>query len=83
MKNFEAFGMPEDKVIEECSEVIKSICKAKRFGWKNYHPSRPETCNAQEILNEVDDLRRAINELEPILICMSKQFISHPTATES
>jgi hypothetical protein len=75
MKGFEAFGSPEDKVIEECSEVIKAICKGKRFGWKNYHPDRPMVSNANDVLAEFDDLRRVMNELEPILLILDRQFI--------
>ena len=36
---FEAFGEPEDKLVEECAELIKAISKAKRFGWKEFHPA--------------------------------------------
>lgn len=74
MKGYEAFGSPEDKVIEECSEVIKAICKGKRFGWLNYHPNRPELCNAKEALNEIDDLERTLNLLKPLLVCQARQF---------
>ncbi len=66
-KQFEAFGAPQDGLIEECAEVIKAICKAERFGYRNYHPDNPKACNAEDILNEINDLERRINELKPIL----------------
>lgn len=73
-KQFEAFGSPQDGVIEECAEVIKAICKAERFGYRNYHPDTPKVCNADEILNELDDLQTRINQFRPLLTAMSTQF---------
>lgn len=73
-REFEAFGSPEIKVISECAEVIHAITKAKDFGWRNYHPDRPDVCNAQLILSEIDDARRAFNMLEPLLKCFILQF---------
>lgn len=58
---FAHIGLAEDKVIEECSEVIQAICKIKRFGLYNYHPDRPESNNRSEVLQEMADLRFAID----------------------
>jgi len=59
---FIEIGLPEDKVIEEASEVIKAICKAKRFGLENFNPYDPEKItNKQKILEEMDDLSHAID----------------------
>lgn len=68
--DFKKMGSPEDRVIEECAEMIQAIVKAKRFGWKNYHPDRNWTNNAVEALEEIKDVREALNELEPILQAM-------------
>lgn len=73
-KQFKAFGSPQDGVIEECAELIKAICKAERFGYRNYHPSSPGICNAQEIVNEIDDVRRRLNEFDPILKSFVEKF---------
>lgn len=58
-------GEPEDKVIEECSEVIKAICKARRFGWANYHPDDPtKTTNIELVKREIIDACFAFKELK-------------------
>ena len=60
--NYCDIGLWEDKVIEEASEVIKAICKAKRFGLKNCNPHKPGRSNRQEILSEMLDLEYALAE---------------------
>jgi len=47
------------KVIEECSEAIKAICKAEEHGWFNYHPAKPELSNVQGVLHELEDVIQA------------------------
>ncbi len=56
-------GTPQIKVIEECSELIKIICKGDRFGLDNYYPDRTST-NREEILNEIEDVMDACLELK-------------------
>lgn len=73
-RQLEAFGLPQHTVIEECSEVIKAICKAERFGYRNYHPMTPTVCNARLILDEIKDLKERLNEFEPILLCYARKF---------
>lgn len=60
-KEYIDIGLPEDRVIEECSEVIKEICKAKRFGIDNIHKDKT---NRNRILDEMADLRFALDRYE-------------------
>ncbi len=64
-------GTPETKVIEECSEVItecskliKSVCKAQRFGWFNHHPNCPDITNYDAVKAEMEDVVEAFERLE-------------------
>ena len=72
-KKYKAIGSIEDKVIEECSELIKAICKAKRFGLENFHPDHPERKNWEDILEEIDDVRDRVHEYDQSL---RKEFSS-------
>ncbi len=62
--DFKHIGSPSIKVIEECSELIKAVCKAERFGFLNHHPDRPEKTNRDEIRAEMDDVVEAFENLE-------------------
>ena len=62
MEGYEKIGHVSDRVIEECSELIKAICKARRFGLYDFHPKRPESNNQIEILTEIKDVERVIAE---------------------
>ena len=61
--------MPEDRVIEECSELIQIICKAKRFGYTSYNPDDPERLpNYHLICNEIEDVLDTIKEYKKWLV---------------
>jgi len=63
---YEHIGTPETLLIEECSELIKALCKVQRFGWDSYHPftSKSNMCKVRE---EIDDVLRAIQKLENLM----------------
>ena len=61
-EKYKNIGMPEDTVIEECSELIKAICKAKRFGWFNSNPITNIT-NIENVLSEINDVLLRCEEL--------------------
>ena len=57
----------EDRVIEECAELIQALLKAKRFGWYSKHPDR-KTCNIEDVRAEMSDVRISLDRLERKLI---------------
>lgn len=63
-------GTVEDRAMEECAELIKAICKSKRFGLANYHPERPQVTNRMLILEEIADVQKTVERL--------KNFMSFP-----
>lgn len=67
-KKYIDIGNLDDKVIEECSEVIKAICKIKRFGLLNHHPAFPDRNNLIDVLDEIIDLRYALDKYEESLL---------------
>ncbi len=72
-KKFSHIGDPITNLIEECSELIKACCKAKRFGLYNFHPKDPdEKTNLIRIMDEWNDviirykeLIQKVNEEDP------------------
>lgn len=54
---YQNIGGPFVKLIEECSELIHSICKMERMGRDNYNPNDPEKItNEDKIVYEMDDV---------------------------
>lgn len=53
---------PEDQLIEECSELIKALCKLKRFGKKAKDPiTGIEYDNLAEARAEISDVKKSIH----------------------
>jgi len=57
---YKSIGSIEDRVVEEIGEVLQAMSKAKRFGYKNYHPDRPYSDNTRELLLEIVDLQTVL-----------------------
>ena len=64
---YQAIGSIEDRVVEECSEVIQAICKAQRFGILNFHPETKRQ-NVYQIADEIQDLERVLEEYRKVLL---------------
>lgn len=57
--DYDKIGRADERVIEECSELIHAISKARRFGIDNFHPQKLNS-NRELILLEMADVERAI-----------------------
>ena len=68
---YKKFGTVEVRTKEECAELIMAISKALRFGWNEFHPDRPDSNNALEVMHEITDVRDVLNELEDYLRTIS------------
>jgi hypothetical protein len=53
-----------DHVLEECAEVTKDICKARRFGWAPTEYDGVKYDNTANLLSEMRDLHLALHRLE-------------------
>jgi len=51
-------------LIEECAELQQALCKAERFGWFNFHPTRPNSNNLEDVKAEMDDVVEAIEKMQ-------------------
>ncbi len=54
------------RIAEECSEVIKIVCKAQRFGLNDYHPQKMKR-NIELLLEELEDVKTAETDFLTIL----------------
>jgi hypothetical protein len=54
---------PVEQTIEECSELIQALQKAKRFGWDAYKPGHTRT-NRIHVIMEIRDVEDALVSLK-------------------
>jgi hypothetical protein len=75
-KQYVNIGTPEDHLIEECAELIKSIMKARRFGYFNHPPQIHVNRfnNLELIRQEMDDVVEAMAKYEKSLMMLSYEF---------
>ena len=86
---FKHIGEADDKLIEECSELIKAIIKAKRFGWFSRWPRPDGEINMDAVFREIEDVRKASRELQTVMMKISMEerhrqemIIGGPISTE-
>ena len=60
---YKNIGTVPTRTVEECSELIKAICKADRFGWENYIPGTNQR-NLERVKDELHDVMYRCKELE-------------------
>lgn len=76
---YQYIGDRADKVIEECTELIQAICKAKRFGYFEHHPNRPSHhTSIDDIRKEMEDVNQAMELLEAKLREMCYEHYKNP-----
>lgn len=60
---YKHIGNPEDRIIEECGEILQAVIKGKRFGWDNHHPNKPNISNLRKLYDEIHDVKEAFDDL--------------------
>ena len=67
-EHFYGLTPAEDELLtllaEECSEVIKAVCKIQRHGLRSYNPhGEPGVTNLDTLIREMGDVRAAMKLL--------------------
>jgi hypothetical protein len=67
-EEFIKYGTPPIKLIEECSELIKEICKGERFGYDDRNPLIENSKTIRERVRlEIIDLEIALVNFKSFL----------------
>lgn len=67
-EKYKHVGDPFDCLIEECSELIKALVKARRFGLDNFNPYDPsKISNRDSILSEIEDVKKRIIQVQGVI----------------
>jgi hypothetical protein len=78
-KEYLKYGSASIKVIEECSELVKELCKIERFGFFAKDPlTGIEYNNVEATKKEADDVIEAIEKLMIELRQVSFKHYSEP-----
>jgi hypothetical protein len=65
---YKNIGTPNVCLIEECSELIKILCKVERFGWDNWHPKdKNKIPNSVLVWEEMDDVEFRMKQVKDFL----------------
>ena len=64
---YKDIGTLEDCLLEELGELIQAVCKAKRFGYAEFHPARPHSNNAIEVWEEIKDVELRCKQMKAVL----------------
>lgn len=61
---YKNIGDPATRIVEECAELIKAVCKGVRFGWNSCHPDRPDINNKNKLDMEMLDILDSYRDLK-------------------
>lgn len=72
---FIKYGTPSVKLIEECSELIKAVCKGERFGYDDVNPLvKDSKTNRENLYLEIADVELAIKNFKEFLDNLPKDI---------
>lgn len=65
---------PEDRIIEECAELIQAVQKARRFGWTSSNPNTRGVSNFLQVIIEINDVRESLTRLENHMTAIEMEY---------